>query len=98
MYRTRKGALLMIWSSYRDGLYVETLAHSASGRLAGPWKQDGVLVGNDSGHGMIFKSFDGRLLLVLHHPFDGRLSKARLYSIEDTGKTIRVLADVTDQY
>jgi hypothetical protein len=94
MFRTRKGALLMLWSSYRDGLYVETLAHSVSGRLNGPWRQDGVLVGNDSGHGMIFKTFDGRLMLVLHHPFDGRLSKAKLYEIEDTGKTIRVKAEV----
>lgn len=97
MYRTRKGALLMLWSSYRDGLYVEALAHSVNGRLAGPWKQDGVLVGGDSGHGMLFRTFDGRLMLVLHHPFDPRLSKAKLYEIEDTGKTIRVKAEITNK-
>jgi hypothetical protein len=90
MYRTRGGALLMLWSSYRDGLYVEALAHSSSSKLAGPWKQDGVLVGDDSGHGMLFRTFDGRLMLVLHHPFDPRLSRAKLYEIEDTGDSIRV--------
>ena len=90
MYRTRKGKLLMLWSSYRDGLYVETLAHSVSGRLKGPWRQYGVLVGGDSGHGMLFKTFDGRLMLVLHHPFNPRLSRAKLYQIEDTGESIRL--------
>jgi hypothetical protein len=73
---------------------VEALAHSTSGKLAGPWRQDGILVGDDSGHGMLFHAFDGRLMLVLHHPFDGRLSKARLYEIEDTGDTIRVKKEV----
>jgi hypothetical protein len=29
-------------------------------------------VGDDSGHGMLFHAFDGRLMLVLHRPFDGR--------------------------
>jgi len=47
-------------------------------------------VGHDSGHGMLFHAFDGRLMLVLHHPFDGRSSKAHLYEIEDTGDPIRV--------
>ncbi len=33
-------------------------------------------------------------MLVLHHPFDGRLSKAHLYEIEDTGDTVRVKKEV----
>ena len=90
LWRTSKGALIMLWSSYRDNIYVEALAHSASGKLAGPWKQDGVLVGDDSGHGMLFRTFDGRLMLVLHHPFDGRYSRAKLYNMEDTGTSVRV--------
>lgn len=90
MYRTRNGKLLMIWSSYRDGLYVETLAHSDNGKIGGNWKQDDVLVGGDSGHGMIFHTFDGHLMLILHHPFDGRFSRAKLYELEDTGDTIRI--------
>lgn len=90
LYRTRTGTLLMLWSSYDKGSYVEALAHSTTGKLEGPWRQDGILVGNDSGHGMLFHTFDGRLMLVLHHPFDGRLSRAKLYEVEDTGETIRV--------
>jgi hypothetical protein len=90
LYRTRNGVLLMLWSSYRQGLYVETLAHSDNGKLSGHWKQDGVLVGEDSGHGMLFKDFDGRLMLILHQPFDGRLSHAKLFEMEDTGDSIRI--------
>lgn len=94
LYRTSSGKLLMLWSSYREGLYVETLAHSLSGKLRGPWKQDNVLVGNDSGHGMLFHTFDGRLMLILHHPFNPRLSRGRLYEVEDTGNTIRIKKDL----
>jgi hypothetical protein len=82
----------MIWSSFRDGKYVETQAHSASGKLRGPWRQDGVLVGNDSGHGMIFHTFDGRLLLVVHHPNDGRLARPNLYELEETDAGLQVKA------
>ncbi len=90
LYKTKNGKLMMIWSSYDKGSYVEALAHSTSGKLAGPWKQDGILIGGDSGHGMIFHAFDGRLMLVLHQPFDGRLARAKIYEIEDTGDTIKV--------
>jgi hypothetical protein len=90
LYRTKTHKLLMLWSSYRRGLYVETLAHSVSGKLNGPWKQDDVLVGDDSGHGMLFRTFDGRLMLIVHHPFDPKLSRGRLYEVEDTGNSIRL--------
>jgi len=85
LYRTRAGRLVMIWSSFRDGKYVEAEAHSESGKLRGPWVQDGVLVGDDSGHGMIFHAFDGRLMLVVHHPNDGRLARPNLYELEESG-------------
>lgn len=88
LYRTKKGKLVMLWSSYRDGLYVETIAHSASGKLKGPWKQGEILVGNDSGHGMLFKSFEGKLMMVLHQPF--RQARGKLFEMEDTGEGVRV--------
>lgn len=78
-------------SSYDQGSYVEALEHSTSGKLKGPWKQDGIIVADDSGHGMLFHAFDGRLMLVLHHPFDPRLSRAKLYEVKDTGDTIRIM-------
>jgi beta-xylosidase len=93
LFRTRGGKLLMIWSSYQHGQYVETLAHSESGKFKGPWKQDHILVGEDSGHGMLFRTFAGKLMLVLHQPFNARLARAKLFEIEDTGDTIRLKDD-----
>jgi hypothetical protein len=94
LFRTRTGTLLLLWASYmknergRDG-YVQTLARSRSGELKGPWEQLAPLVGNDSGHGMLFRSFDGKLMLVVHQPF--RNARGKLYEMEDTGDGLRVV-------
>jgi hypothetical protein len=94
LFRTKNGTLLMLWASYmknelgRDG-YVQTLARSASGELSGPWVQLEPLIGNDSGHGMLFRSFDGRLMLVLHQPF--RNARGKIYEMEDAGDRVRVV-------
>jgi hypothetical protein len=90
LYRTHTGRLLMLWASYRDREYVETLAHSTSGNLAGPWKQDGILVGENSGHGMLFTTFSGKLMLILHHTAEGQPVSDKLYEAEDTGETIQL--------
>jgi beta-xylosidase len=98
LYRTRTGKLLMLWSSYNKQGYVQTLARSATGTLQGPWEQLGPLIGDDSGHGMLFKTFEGQLMLVLHHPFGSPLTRARLYDMEDTGDTVRVIRAREDLY
>jgi len=94
LYRSKTGVLLMLWSSYeknavgRDN-YVETLARSRSGDLKGPWEQLPSLVGNDSGHGMLFRTFEGQLMLVVHQPFVN--ARGKFYEIEDLGDSLRVV-------
>ena len=88
LYRTKNHKLVMLWSSYRNGLYMEALAYSVSGKLKGPWRQSAPLVGNDSGHGMLFHTFDNQLMLVLHRPF--RQAHAKLFQMRDTGDSIAV--------
>lgn len=69
MHRTTDGRLLMLWSSFGDGGYALGVATSESGTLAGPWRQSPeALYPRDGGHGMVFRAFDGRLLLTLHSP------------------------------
>ncbi len=75
LFRTNDGHLLMLWSSYENAGYVQTIARSKSGTLQGPWEQLPPLLRNDSGHGMLFHTFDGQLMLVLHHPFRGAAGK-----------------------
>ena len=93
-FRTKTGQLLMLWSSYErnsfgwDG-YVETIARSKTGELKGPWEQLPPLVRNDSGHGMLFRTFAGQLMLVVHQPFIG--AHAKFYEMEDLGDNLRVI-------
>ncbi|MHC4569200.1 MAG: glycoside hydrolase family 43 protein [Planctomycetota bacterium] len=90
LYRTRTGKLLMIWSSFGQHKYAVGIARSRTGKVAGPWEQmDEPLVAADGGHGMIFKTFDGRLMMTLHQPNSGD-TRAQLYELEDTGELLRI--------
>lgn len=94
LYRSKTGKLLMLWSSYGKKGYVEGQARSKSGTLAGPWEQLGVLVERDSGHGMLFRAFDGRLMMILHRPFNYALGK--LYEMRDDGDRLTVVREATE--
>jgi len=91
IHRTKTGKLLMIWSSFSKGGYSVGIAVSESGKLKGPWKQqDTPLFAKNGGHGMIFRKFDGTLMLVLHQPNNSRKERAQIFELEDTGGTIRI--------
>jgi GH43 family beta-xylosidase len=97
LWRTRTGKLLMIWSSFGTGGYTVGIAESESGKLAGPWKQQPTpLFAEDGGHGMIFRSFDGKLMLILHQPNQSGRERARLFELEDTGETLRIRGSSVD--
>jgi hypothetical protein len=68
---------------------VQTVARSKTGKLTGPWEQLEPIVREDSGHGMLFRSFENQLTLVVQQPF-GRWARARLYDMEDTGDGLKV--------
>jgi beta-xylosidase len=92
-YRSKDGHLLMLWATYETTAqggdsYVQTIARSKSGELKGPWEQLPPLVRNDSGHGMLFRSFEGQLMLVLHQPF--RNARGKIYEVEDLGDNLRI--------
>lgn len=69
MHRTETGALLMLWSSFNNGDYSVGIAKSASGDILGPWQHEPApLYAGDGGHCMVFRDFEGRLLLAYHRP------------------------------
>ena len=45
---------------------------------------------DNGGHGMIFHTFEGKLMMVLHAP-DGRMPRPLIFEIEDTGETLRIV-------
>ncbi|MET7571485.1 glycoside hydrolase family 43 protein [Streptomyces sp. NPDC005492] len=104
VYRTPGGSLLMLWSTYeknrtgREGTmgggYVQTYAVSESGEITGPWRQLPPLVREDSGHGMLFRTFESRLMMILHRPFEN--ARGKLYEVELLGDELRVVRQRTD--
>ena len=81
LYRSpESGTLYLIWSNFIEGRgYCVLVRKSLSGKIAGPWSKDEILTGNNGGHGMIFRTVEGELLMALHRPNDAaRLSFERL--------------------
>jgi beta-xylosidase len=94
LFRTASGTLLMLWSSYENQSYVQTIARSTSGKLAGPWEQLPPLVKQDSGHGMLFHTFDGQLMMILHRPFKN--ARGFLYDMKDAGDHLEIVRERND--
>ncbi len=67
VFRTKTGRLGMLWTSWIFDVYTQGIAYSESGKLEGPWihEKDPITPPN-YGHGMMFRTFDGKLLMALH--------------------------------
>lgn len=67
IYTTDSGKLLLIWSSFcTNGEYAIGVGVSHSGELRGPWHQRSGAINDDGGHAMIFRDFQGSLLISYH--------------------------------
>ncbi len=67
LFRTGTGRLGMIWTSWVNDVYTQGVAYSDDGTLGGKWSQEPEPVTPpDFGHGMLFKTFDGRTLMSVH--------------------------------
>ena len=97
LYRTRTGRLLMIWSSFCGADYAVGIAESTTGTIAGPWRQQPEpIYRTDGGHGMLFRTFDGQLCLVLHHPNKSD-ERVHLFKVDDLGNTLRVGEEIPQE-
>jgi len=67
LFNTKTGRLGMIWTSWIYDVYTQGVVYSKSGTLDGPWihEKDPITPPN-FGHGMLFKTFDGKLLMSVH--------------------------------
>lgn len=64
--RAPNGSLLCLWTSYSRGEYILAQAISRSGCVVGPWEQLPAIDHRDAGHAMIFRAFDGTMMLIMH--------------------------------
>jgi hypothetical protein len=86
LFRTNTGKLGMLWSSWGEHRYAQGVAYSESGSIKGPWVQEKeAFKGDNSGHGMLFTTFEGKRLLIIHHAEENGPRKPQIYEVDDTG-------------
>ncbi len=95
LFRTARGRLGMLWSSWIRDEYVQGVAYSQSGTLDGPWIQEPEpITPPNFGHGMIFRSFDGRLLMAVHShqrlSQDKTLRRPHFFTLDNKGDKLIV--------
>ena len=101
-FRTGSGRLGMIWSTWGGGEYCLIAAYSASGCLKGPWEQlEEPLFSRNGGHGMLFRSFDGKDYLCMHWEDRTASRPARrpiIAPVDLSGDCLKVLWDDSIPY
>ena len=92
LYRSPKSdKLFMIWSTHIPGSgYCIVLTESKSGKVHGPWIKQRPIYRKNGGHGMIFKSFEGKLMVALHQPNTSPKERLHLYELVDKGETLEI--------
>lgn len=68
MYKAENGELLMLWASLiKRNMCAQGISRSVSGNIKGPWIHDDEIFYQDNdGRGMIFKTFEGKLMFALN--------------------------------
>jgi hypothetical protein len=84
----------MLWSSFGNKGYAVGIAESSNGKLTGKWTQKERLFETDGGHAMIFKTFEGKMILTLHQPNSGDI-RARFFEVEEKNETL-VIGNLID--
>lgn len=89
LHRSKTGELLMIWSSFGEKGYLQSVLRSDNGKLSGNWHHQNLLFETDGGHGMLFTGFDGQLRLALHYPNSGP-ERLTLFSVKEEDGTLTI--------
>ncbi len=95
LFETQKGTLGMLWTSWVFDTYVQGVAYSASGTLDGPWvHEEEPITPPNFGHGMMFRTFEGKLLMSVHShkSVNGRYVRVpHLFEMDDSGEKLDVV-------
>ncbi len=94
LFETQTGKLGMIWTSWVHDKYTQGVAYSENGALDGPWIQEKEpITPPNFGHGMLFRTFEGKLLMSVHSHknVNGRFIRyPNLFEVDDSGDKITV--------
>ncbi len=90
LWRSDDGSLLCLWASFSEGGYTQGVALSDNGEIDGKFSQIEPLFMDDGGHGMVFRTLDGRLMLTLHSPNDTPNERPFFHPLrEENGRLVR---------
>ena len=89
LFRTGTGTLLMLWSTFPNGLYAECVARSDNGEIDGHFEHLPPIVTNNGGHGMIFRAGE-ELTLTYHSPNESLKERPVFRRLTDEGDSVRV--------
>ena len=100
LHRMKNGTLIMLWSNFAEnGGYTTGYARSASGDILGPWIQEpDPLYALDGAHSMLFKTFEGQLMMSLHCPNEHPRKRILLFEMEEVGDKLHVINEVTGNW
>ena len=99
LYRANNGELLMVWTSFSNTAYTCGYARSESGEIYGPWIQEPEpLFSQDGGHSMLFKTFEGKLMMALHSPNRGGKERMLIFEMEDDNGKLRIINEITGNW
>ncbi|MDE6722058.1 MAG: family 43 glycosylhydrolase [Bacteroidaceae bacterium] len=100
VFRTQTGQLGMLWTSWHGDRYVQGVAYSTTGSLMGAWRQEALPVTPDNyGHGMLFRTLEGQLLMSIHSHRNIDLGKQwferhpTFFVCDDSGDKLRVVME-----
>jgi beta-xylosidase len=100
LFRTKTGKLGMLWTSWIYDVYTQGVAYSQSGTLDGPWIQEKEPVTPPNfGHGMLFRTFNGKLLMSIHshRSVNGRTMRfPKLFEVDDSGDKLVIGNQLSD--
>jgi hypothetical protein len=92
LFKTATGRLGMIWTSWIYDVYTQGVAYSDNGTLSGIWIQEKEpITPPNYGHGMLFRTLDGKLLMSAHSHKDinGRFLRIpHLFEVDLSGNRL----------
>lgn len=90
-YRTEGGKLIFIWSSFYNHEYCQAMIYSDNGHIDGNWIHDErLLFEKNGGHGMIFKTKENELKLVLHSPNESPKERPVIFDLKEENDTLYI--------
>lgn len=83
LFHSKDGRLMSLWSSFDKDGYALARAYSSNGKISGKWiAEEKPVFADDSGHAMIFKTFENRRILVLHSPNSAFNERPKFFEID----------------